>query len=229
MKIISIHQPGFMPWLGFFKKIMYSDIFVFLDNVKFVPRRWDNRNQIRTSQGEAFLTVPIKNSSGTNINDVIIDYSENWNLNHKKTIFYNYNKSKFFQDHYSFFQDLYDKKFERLIDLNMEIISYLIKELNITTKTIFASELDISSTKSDLNLDICKKLDADVYLSGITGKTYLKEEDFEKSNIKIEYQNFKHPTYSQVYQPFIPNLATIDLLFNEGSNASKVLRAASNS
>ena len=228
MKIISIHQPGYLPWLGFFKKIMYSDVFVFLDNVKFVPRQWHNRNKIRTSQESTYLTVPIKKASGKNINDILIDYSENWSMNHKKTIFYNYSKAKFFTNHFSFFENLYGKKFDKLLDLNMEIIYYLMKKFDINTQIIFASELDISSTKSDLNLDICKKLDADVYLSGITGKNYLKEEDFDKSNIKIEYQNFQHPNYSQVYQPFISNMAAIDLLFNEGNNSAKVLRKASN-
>ena len=86
MRTVSIHQPGYLPWLGFFKKIMYSDVFVFLDNVKFVKRQWHNRNQIRTSDGTTLLTVPIIAHSGENINEVKISYDETWNTNHKKKL-----------------------------------------------------------------------------------------------------------------------------------------------
>lgn len=228
MTIVSIHQPGYLPWLGFFKKISYSDIFVFLDDVKYVKRQWHNRNQIRTSHGSHFLSVPIKSDSTQNLNNVKIDYTTNWNQNHKKTIMYNYKKAEFFVDYWNFFDKLYDEKFDKLIDLNMKIILYLIKVLKINTKTIFSSELNIKETKSDRNLAICKALGADVYLSGTLGVNYLQVEDFTKNEIKVEFQSFKHPIYKQIYKPFIPQMASIDLLFNEGENSVKILKEAKN-
>lgn len=228
MKIISIHQPGYLPWLGFFKKIMYSDVFVFLDDAKFVKRQWHNRNQIRTGNGSTFLTVPIIAHSGENINDVKISYDEKWNVNHRKTILYSYNKTLFFEDYWNFFDELYNKKIETLLELNMKIIDFFIKELKIKTKTIFSSELGINKKKSDLNLEICKTLNADVYLSGIQGKNYLIEDDFKKNEIEVRFQNFQHPIYQQHYQPFIPNMAFIDLLFNEGKNSLEILQNSKN-
>lgn len=228
MKIVSIHQPGYLPWLGFFKKIMSSDIFVFLDDVKFVRKQWHNRNKIRTSQGSHWLTVPVKSSEGKNLNQGKIDYSTTWSLNHKKTIQFSYKKSPFFQNYWDFFDELYDEKFEKIIDLNLKIILYLMKVLKIDTKVILSSELNIKETKSDRNLSICKKLDADSYLSGALGVNYLNINDFSENNIKVKIQNFQHPIYKQIYEPFIPNMASIDLLFNEGENAAKILREAKN-
>jgi len=228
LKIVSIHQPGYLPWLGFFKKIMYSDVFVFLDDVKFVKRQWHNRNQILANDGSIFLTVPVIKNSGENINEIEISYDEKWNINHKKTIFYNYKSSEFFEEYWNFFEDIYSKKFKNLLELNLEFINFFINELELKTKIVFSSELGINEKKSELNLEICKSLDADVYLSGIQGKNYLIEEDFKNDNIKIEYQNFQHPTYNQNYNQFVPNMAFIDLLFNEGKNSKKILENSKN-
>jgi len=228
MTTIGIHQIEHLPWLGFFKKLMHSDIFVFLDDVKFIKKDWHNRNQIRTSNGATLLTVPIISNSGEKMNEVKISYDEKWNINHQKTIFYNYKNTEFFNDYWKFFEDLYNKKFQSLVELNLEIINFAIKELKINTKIIFSSELEIKEKKSDLNLAICKALNADVYLSGIGGKNYLIEEDFKKNEIQVKFQNFHHPEYSQHYKPFLPNMAFIDLLLNEGKRSTGILYDSKN-
>jgi hypothetical protein len=228
MTIVSIHQPGYLPWLGFFKKILSSDIFVFLDDAQYVHRQWHNRNMIRTSQGSIWLSVPVNARSDSNINEVKIDYGTNWPLTHKKSIKFNYSKARHFEKYWGLIEEFYAKKFDLLLDLNMEIIRYIIKELGITTKTIFSSELKIKEKGSDRNLSICKALGADTYLSGTLGVNYLKVDDFTKNNISIQFQNFQHPVYGQCYDPFIPNMATIDLLFNEGENSIEILRNAKN-
>ena len=215
MTIVSIHQPVYLPWLGFFKKIMESDIFVFLDDVQFV-RGGFNRNIIRVKEGTLNLTVPIQGSSHLPLNKTQINNQLQWNVKHLKSIDHAYNKCEYYSNNLKFFQRLYEKNFDFLLDLNMEIINYLLKKFTITTETIRASELNITSTGSDRILDICKKLKATSYLSGIHGKNYLKLEDFKKNNIKIDFQNFQHPIYKQRYEPFIPNMASIDLLFKIG-------------
>lgn len=228
MNIVSIHQPGYLPWLGFFKKMMYSDTFVFLDDAKYVKKQWHNRNQIRTGNGTSYLTVPTISHSGEKINDIKISYDEKWNINHKKTLYYSYHKTPFFNHYWEFFEELYSKKFETLLELNLEIINFIINELQINTKIIFSSELAITKKKSDLNLEICKRLDADIYLSGIQGKNYLIEDDFKKNEIEVQFQNFQHPEYEQYYKPFIPNMASVDLLFNEGKKSNHILQNSQN-
>lgn len=207
---------------------MYSDIFVFLDDVKYVRGQYYNRNKIRTSDGSHWLTVPVYSKSGVNLNEVTIDYSSKWNLNHKNTLKHSYMKSKYFHDYWDFFDELYDEKFEKLIDLNIKIIRHLINILKINAKTIFSSELNIKKSKSDRILEICKNLGANVYLSGSLGRNYLKVEDFKENNINVEFQNFQHPVYNQVFEPFIPNMATVDLIFNKGSNSGQILQQSKN-
>ena len=224
MTIVAINQPGYLPWMGFFKRIMYSDIFVFLDDVQYLKKDWQNRNKIRTSQGWIWLSVPVKKNDLENLNKVDIDYSENWISTHKKSIRYNYSKSKFFDDHWPFFEQLFEKKFTRLIDLNMEIINYVLQTLDIKTKTIFASELEVIGKKSDLNLSICKTLNADVYLSGTLGQDYIKIDDFKNNDIEVKFADYRHPVYPQYFDPFIPNMAIIDLLFNCGKESRKILQ-----
>ncbi len=224
MTVVAINQPGYLPWMGFFKRIMYSDIFVFLDDVQYLKKDWQNRNKIRTSQGWIWLSVPVKKNDLENLNKVDIDYSENWISTHKKSIRYNYSKSKFFDDHWPFFEQLFEKKFTRLIDLNMEIINYVLQTLDIKTKTIFASELEVTGKKSDLNLSICKTLNADVYLSGTLGQDYIKIDDFKNNDIDVKFADYRHPVYPQYFDPFIPNMAIIDLLFNCGKESRKILQ-----
>lgn len=221
--IISIHQPNYIPWLGYFEKILSSDVFVFLDDVQYEKNYVINRNKIRTSEGSAWMTIPVKAKHNSLVNNVKIDNSQSWALKHKKSIMINYSKSDFVKNYVDFFDALYEKKFDFLIDINIEIIRYVMKELDIKTKTIFSSELDIQGKGSDRILNICKSLDADLYISGQFGKNYLNMEDFKNNNIAIVFQNFIHPIYKQCYSPFMPNMSIIDLLFNEGANSKNIL------
>lgn len=226
MKVVGIHQPGYLPWLGFFKKMLNSDIFVYFDDVSFVKNNFYNRNLIRTNSGPLQLTIPIMMNKESKINDVKIDTSKNWQAKHKKTILHNYSKSKYFKNYSSFIEELYDKKFEKLIDINIQFIEFLKKEFDIKTKTVFSSELNVTGSASERILKICKQLDAEKYITGtVWAKKFLNVENFKNNNISVEYQEFIHPEYNQLDKNFIPNMAAIDLLFNEGSvNSLEILK-----
>ncbi len=228
MTTISIHQPGYLPWLGFFKKIIFSDIFVFLDDVQYEKNGWHNRNKIRTNEGWIWLTVPVKSSISLNLNEVRIDNSTNWIQKHKKSIQFNYSKSKYFNEYWEPLELLYENDNGSLLHFNMKFINFFLKNLGIKTKTMFSSELKITKTSSDRILDICEKLGASIYISGALGKNYLNVNDFTEKNIQVKFQNFQHPVYNQIYEPFLPNMAFIDLLFNEGKNSSNILETANN-
>ena len=216
--ILSVHQPQYLPWLGYFDKIAKSDCFVFLDCVQYKKREFQNRNKIRTKDGWIWLTVPVisKSKGFQLINEVLINSSIGWQNKHLKSIICCYKNAKYFNEHIGFFENIYNKKFEKLIDINLAIIYYLLEQFSIKTKIFFESSLSISTKKTQRIIDICKKLNADTYLSGIGGKDYLDEELFEKENIKLIYQDFKHPVYKQCYEPFIPYMSVIDFLFNCG-------------
>ena len=228
MTFISIRQPGYLPYLGFFKKIQSSDIFVFLDNVQFEKNDWDNRNKIKTIDGAAWLTVPVLHKFGTKLNEIKIDNKQDWAKKHRKTIEMNYQKANYFSDYWKDIENILNKKWEKLVDLNFEFITYFMKKLSITTPTIKSSELEVSNAGSERLLDICKKLNVNTYLSGELGKNYLNEDIFTKNGINVIYEKFTHPIYRQIDDEFVSNMAIIDILFNEGENAGKILRESKN-
>lgn len=228
--IISLHQPQYIPWLGYFDKIDKSDCFVFLEQVQYKPREYQNRNKIRTKDGWMWLTVSIM-SKGLNrqkICDVKIDNDSDWQKKHWRSLTVWYGRAKFFKDYFSFFEDVYTRRWEKLIDLNIHIIKYLLKELKIETSLYYESEIDISSQGTDRIIEICKKFKADTYLSGIGGRDYLEEGKFVQAGIKLEYQNFIHPAYHQRYIEgkdfFLPYMSALDLLFNKGEESTNILR-----
>jgi len=228
MNLVTIRQPGYFPYLGFFKKIESCDVFVFLDDVQFEKNDWDNRNKIKTVDGPAWLTVPVLHKFGTKLNEIRIDNNQEWSKKHRKTIEMNYQKAKYFSDYWDDIESILNKKWEKLIDLNFEFITYFMKKLSITTHTVKSSELKITKTGSERLLEICKKLNSDTYLSGELGRNYLNEEIFSENKIDVIYEKFSHPVYRQIHGEFLPNMAVMDILFNEGENAANILKESKN-
>ncbi|MEW6088962.1 MAG: WbqC family protein [bacterium] len=227
---ISVHQPQYIPWLGYFDKIDKSDAFVFLDKVQYKAREFQNRNKIRTGNGWLMLTVPVisRGLGRQEISKVEIDNSTDWQKKHWGSIEQNYHRAPYFKNYSGFFKEVYSCPWERLMDLNIHIIKYLLKELKIQTPLYYESVVGSSSNKTDRIIEICKKLNADIYLSGIGGRDYLEEEKFTREGIKLEYQSFNHPVYHQLYRKgagsFMPYLSVVDLLFNEGEKSIDILR-----
>ena len=154
--IISIHQPQYLPWDNFFKKIKKSDCFIFLDNVEFQKNGLQNRNQIKTSNGPIWLTVPIKQKLGQKISDVEIDNSKDWKKKHWKTISENYNKSKHFDNFKGNFQNIFLSNWNNLSELNIKIILEILMILNIKTKIYKASDLKVKGKSTELLVNLCK-------------------------------------------------------------------------
>ena len=224
--IIAIHQPEYLPWLGFFKKMMNVELFVFLDDVQFRKKGWQNRNRIRINDGTTLLSIPVHTHSYPKINEVTIDNEKNWSIRHKKSILYNYARAPYFDEIKDFIESIFEKKFQYLVDLNTEIIKFIMNELEIKSKIVFSSELEISKKGSDRVLDICKAVGADHYITGtFWAESNLMVEEFKKSNIDVEFQKFQHPIYKQIHGEFIPEMSIIDLLFNKGrKEAKKILQ-----
>jgi len=227
--ILSVHQPQYIPWLGYFDKIAKSDCFVFLDEVQYKPREFQNRNKIRTKDGWIWLSVPVvsKGRGRQRICELKIDNSFPWQHKHKGSLQTWYGHSKFFREYFLFFEETYTQNWEKLVDLNVHIIEYILKQLDIRTPIHFESALDIKNTKTDRIIEICRKLKADTYLSGIGGKDYLEEGKFSQAGLKLIYQDFRHPVYQQQFmeneKDFLPYMSILDLLFNEGPNSLEIL------
>lgn len=227
-KTISIMQPTYLPWMGYFDLMDQVNIFVLLDSVQFEKRSWQQRNKIKSPKGELLLTVPVltKGKFDQKINQVKINKSKHFPKDHLKAIGYNYNKAKYFKKIYPELEKILNKSFNLLVDLNIELIVWLKNLLGIKTKIKKSSLLKTRGRKADLLINICKLLNANTYLSPIGSKAYLKDgQIFKANNIRLSYQQFNHPQYCQLYGKFIPYLSILDLLFNKGSESLKVIRS----
>lgn len=225
-KVVGIHQPNFLPWLGFFDKIAKSDVFVLIDNVQFVKGHICNRNKIKNNQSEAvWITVPVSNKKGTdvNFNELPIAYEQNWGTSIINQIRGSYGGAPYFDRYMEKLSHYFtEKEYDSLGDLNISLIKFCCTELGITTDLVTASQIDEEfGTNNDLNIGICKYFEADTYLSGQGAKKYNDEDQFEKAGIQLKYQQFDHPEYKQLFKGFIPNLSVIDLLLNEGPDAGR--------
>jgi hypothetical protein len=226
---VAIHQPNYLPYLGFFHKIYLSDVFVILDTVQFVksgPLAWMNRNKIRTKEGWTWLSVPVltKGRFPVAIKQALIDNTGNWRKKHWYSISCNYNKAKYFKRYADFFEQLYSRQWDKLAELNQKIIDYLFQQLGIGVKIVKASELEAEGTGTELLINICKEIGANSYIYGRHGEDYMDAEDFRRQRIRLLPQDFRHPRYQQLHQPFIEGLSVIDLLFNEGENSAKIIQ-----
>lgn len=218
--ILSIHQPAYLPWLGYFEKISRSDLFVYLDTVQYEKNSFINRNKIKTSQGVAWLSIPIKTKGhiAGSLMTSEIDEKQSWRRKHLKTIEMNYRNALFFDTNFTRLQEVILKPESLLAELAWHQLQFWLNEFGINTKVVRASDMPVHSKKSDLVLDLCRYFGASRYLSGELGKNYLNESDFAKSGIAIEYQSFKPSAYRQLWGEFLPGLSIVDYWMNCGAH-----------
>jgi hypothetical protein len=223
---IAIHQSHYLPWLRYWAKVAYADVFVLLDDVQFTKNDWQNRNKIKGPTGEIVLTVPVYQKLGQKISDVLIDNKRNWARKHLQSIILSYGKSDFFSEHISFFENVYGRHWEKLIDINNGMFSYLKDALSVKTEIIRGSELKAEGEGSLRLVNICRALGGTVYLTGrYASEVYLDRKLFQEAGIEIEEQRWECPVYNQLFvsQGFIPDLSIIDLLFNCGGKSLDIL------
>jgi hypothetical protein len=222
--IVSIHQPQFMPWLGYFDKIVKSDIFVFLDTVQFKKNEFQNRNKIKTAQGWMWLTVPVLYKYPEHIDEVKINNMLDWRKKHLRALEINYQKAPYCHELFPAIEGFYASDTESLSEINRESVLVLLGALGAHKETKVASALgNFPEEPSERLAAICKSLGANTYLSGAGGREYLNLEAFHNKEITVIFQEFKHPVYPQLYGDFIPNLSLLDLLFNCGPDSLNVL------
>ena len=227
--IIAGHQPNYLPWLGFFDKLRKSDLFIIEDNVQFEQQGFTNRNKIMTADGVRWLSVPVEHvNRPLLINEVkIANRGEpQWGARHWLTLKHSYCKAPYWSDYCDFFEDAYQQDWTMLIDLNMHLIKGIMNFLGIDRKLIMASSLNAKGKKTELIVAQCKEVGADVQLAGAGGKSYIESERFQQEGIKLIFQEFEHPLYTQTCAGFIPNLSVVDYLFCAGAKFSEICMRA---
>lgn len=201
------------------------DVFVYLDDVQYKKREFQNRNRIRTKDGSQWLTVPVitKGHYTQNIQDVILEPGSDWARDHLIALRLAYAKSAHFQSMAQELDDFYKRPWKKLGEMCEAQIDFHRRQFGIATPLRRSSEFGITSMKSQRLVDLCKALGADVYLSGQGARDYLQEDLFVKAGIKVIFQEFHHPEYVQTYPGFKSHLAAVDLLFNHGPDSRKIL------
>lgn len=229
--IVSINQPAYLPWLGYFDRIEASDIHIILDHVQFEKNSFTNRNKIKTAQGTTWLTVPLltKGKFGDlTIQTIEIDNKSKWAKKHLAGIRQNYGKSPFFKNYFPQLEEIYNQEWTHLNQLISKLNALFLEWLKIDTKLIYSSDLKIDSIKSELVLDLCKEVEATKYISGAIGRNYLEVELFHNNKIEVVFQEYQHPTYTQLYEGFESYMCILDLLFNHGEESLAIIKKGRN-
>ena len=228
MKIISIHQPNYMPWLGYFYKISQSDVFVFLDDAQFSNEGMHNWHYLKTAQGSFRLKIPVQQRLGDPINAVRTKDELGWKVKHLKSIETNYSNTKFFDIVFPFFSEILLQDYDNISALNSSIIRNICDRFGIHTEFAYSSDLNISTKREEKVLDIIEALKGDVYYSGTGAKVYQNEANFNQRGIELRYSTFIPFEYAQQFEAFQANVSIIDYLMNCGFDWVQVLKQQHN-
>lgn len=226
-KIIAVHQPNFIPWLGFFYKWASADHMVFLDDAAFTKGSHINRVRIRDASGQHWLTIPVHQKGRLNqpIAETEIKNDLPWRDSVLGKLRSCYGKAPFFKHYFPGFEAIIMKERLLLADLNIELLKWLAGVLAIETPWVLSSSLEgVNGKATERLVSICRHLGASAYLSGFGGQKYQEEEVFKKHNIQLAIYDFKHPVYPQRGEDFIAGLSVMDLLFNCGPESAGMLK-----
>jgi len=226
--VVAIHQPNYLPWLGYFYKMANCDTFVLQDDVLLSERSFTRRCYIRARDGARILSVPLA-TKGVRINEAAICNDRRWQLRHWHVMEDAYRSSRYWEEYSPHFEHVYrETPWSTLIQLNVFLIMTVRTMLGLNNKIIFSSELSTTGNgRSDRVIEICTRLGADTYLSGTGARSYNNEGEFRRAGVNLVYSDFEHPVYRQLWDGFVPKLSIVDLLFNEGPRSLDILKGSS--
>jgi hypothetical protein len=222
---VAIHQPQYLPWLGYLAKWAAADLFVFLDTVQYEKNGWQNRNRIKTPDGARWLTVPVRARLGTRIADVSIDVEQPWPARHLRAIEGAYADAPYWPSVRDALGQLYAEPWDRLAPTAVASAQVLAQALGVTTETRLASSFVVDDDDPTGRLvALCKAVGADTYLAGGHGAKYMDGKRFADAGIRVLYQAYSHPIYAQQHGDFVPFLSGLDLLLMHGDASLAILR-----
>jgi len=226
--IVAIQQPEHVPWLGFFNKMAHCDLFVYLDNVQFKKRYFENRNRIKTDKGVARLTVPVESKGrfDQRIDRVRIYADGRWARKYMGTLGQAYERAPFWADVERLVRPHIEHGYTNLVSLNLALIESIRDYLGITAPTARASSMGLDALGGgDLLLAVCRRAGAAVYVSGPDGRNYLDTSAFNSAGLRVIYHDYVHPIYTQQGDGFVTHLSVLDAIAHHGRAAGKIVRA----
>jgi len=227
MKKVAILQSNYIPWKGYFDLIRMVDEFILYDDMQYTRRDWRNRNKIKTPNGATWLTIPVevKGKYFQKINETVIS-EPGWAKDHWATIKQFYSKTKFFADYKDRFEQLYLGTNERYLSLvNYGLIQTINEVLGITTKISWSSDYTLVDGKTERLLSLVQQAGGTEYISGPAARDYIVDSMFSDAGVKLSWMDYSgYPEYAQLYPPFEHGVTVLDLIFNEGPNASQFMK-----
>jgi WbqC-like protein family len=233
----AIHQPNFIPWLGYFSKLTAVDSMIFFDSVAISNgKTWTSRSQILVNGEPHWLTLPIKRSGrgGQRICDVeLLNFSYNW---HKtlRTIRLAYSRAKYFDVIFPYLESFQQVNYSLLADFNCAFIQNTCQKLDINTEFLRSSSkkelMESAELKTDYIVQTCQSFDIKNYVSGKGGSLlFLEKEKFTDADIQLRFHNFTPTPYNQLNtEQFTSGLSIVDVLMNCGwENTTNMLNIKS--
>ena len=220
--LVSIHQPNYFPWAGYYYKIFKANTFIFFDDIQYTKNSFINRSYIIENLQRSWLTIPVNSSSNSLIYEVYVA-DKDWKGKHLSKLKNSYQKASCFKEVWPFIIDIFEKIDKHdIAHINQKIILETSKLLNIKTNFTFSSNLKIDkSLKGDDRLiSLIKKVGGKSYLSGTGGKKYQNEKKFYDNRINLIYSSYEPVKYEQNTSTFFEGLSILDMLFNLGIEKS---------
>jgi hypothetical protein len=232
--IVAIHQPHYLPWLRYIDKIARSDVFVVLDDAQYTKAGWQNRNKIKCAAGSRceggwmYLTVPVlAGPFDRRINEVQVGRDQRWRTRHWGALQTNYARTPFFTRYAPVLAPIYQREWTALHELTVSMLRVFLDLLGVRTPLVRSSELGVPGSATERTIAICERLGATTYLTGdYAAANHLDTAAFADRGITVQLQEWECAPYRQENPEagFMPDLAVVDLLFNEGPQSAAVLR-----
>lgn len=227
---VAIVQSSYIPWKGFFDLIQSVDEFMLFDDAQYTRRDWRNRNVVKTKEGPAWLTIPVRATGNFHapVRDIETD-GHKWRETHWRTIAGSYTRAPHFADYAAVFEGLYLGTSETKLSLvNRAFIEAICGILGIHTKLSWSMDYVVERGRTERLVSLCRQAGATTYLSGPTARGYMEEALFAEAGIALEFFDYSgYPEYPQFFPPFRHEVSVLDLLFQEGPRApSRMLSVA---
>ncbi|MDQ2865168.1 MAG: WbqC family protein [Candidatus Eremiobacteraeota bacterium] len=226
-RTVTIVQPSYIPWRGYFDLVRRADVFIFYDDVQYDKHGWRNRNRIKTPNGLTWLTIPVL-SKGTlarhaSVKEVEIDERSDWRAKHLESVRHAYRRAPYFDETYEFLRNAYANRSRFLAEFTIDVTEKLARRMGIQSKFSRSSELPVTGHKMDRLMATLRAVDATHYISGPSARSYIEPSRFAEVGITLEYINYRYAPYPQLHGDYEPNVSVIDLLMMTGPRAPDYL------
>jgi hypothetical protein len=220
-RTVAVIQSSYIPWKGYFDIVHDADLFIFYDDAQYTKNDWRNRNRIKTSQGPAWLTIPVRAHLGETIREVQLTGSQ-WAQKHWKTLCQYYSRAPHFARYREFFESIYlGSRWDSLSRLNQHLITRISRELlGIATQFGDSCDYPAGGKRLERLIEVLRLAGAGVYVSGPSARDYIDAGAFLSAGIDLVYKSYEgYPAYPQFHPPFEHNVSILDLLFHAGPDA----------